>query len=74
MIRYSFETLDAHRVESTALSSNPASVNMNDRMIEEGVMRDRYFVSSGGILGTFVDEHRYRPLRSEWNEQLKQKG
>lgn len=63
-IRYSFEKLDALRVESTALSSNPASINMNDRMIHEGTLKERYLIE-----GEPVDEHMYRLLKAEWLAQ-----
>jgi len=34
---------------------------MNDRMIEEGVLKERYL-----IRGQPADEHLYRLLKSEW--------
>ena len=39
-----------------------------DRMIEEGVFRERYFMSD-----RWIDEHCYRLLRTEWEEQNAQK-
>ena len=65
MMRFCFSELNANRMESTALSSNPASLHMNDRMIEEGVLRERYFVGD-----TYVDVHCYRLLKAEWIDQL----
>src|SRR6185295_17766357 len=37
MLRYCFDQLHVDRVESTALSTNPASLSMHDGMIKEGV-------------------------------------
>jgi RimJ/RimL family protein N-acetyltransferase len=61
MIRKSFTELGARRIESSALSTNRAALKMNDRMMEEGVLRERYL-----IRGKPVDEHLYRLLKSEW--------
>jgi len=68
-IRYSFEKLDALRVESTALSSNPASINMNDRMIQEGTLKERYLIEGVPVA---VDEHIYRLLKQEWLAQTQE--
>jgi hypothetical protein len=65
MIRKCFTELDVHRVESSALSTNPRAMKMNDRMVEEGVLWHRYIVR-----GQYVDEHLYRLLKTEWLEQL----
>jgi RimJ/RimL family protein N-acetyltransferase len=65
MIRKCFTELGARRIESSALSTNPRSLKMNDRMIEEGVLKERYL-----IRGQPADEHLYRLLKSEWLAQL----
>jgi Acetyltransferase (GNAT) domain len=64
MLRKSFEEFGARRVESTALSTNEASLRMSDRMIGEGILKDRYTV-----FGKPVDEHLFRLLRTEWDQQ-----
>jgi RimJ/RimL family protein N-acetyltransferase len=64
MIRKCFTELGARRIESSALSTNPRSLKMNDRMIEEGVLKERYV-----IRGQTADEHLYRLLKSEWLAQ-----
>ena len=68
MIRFCFSDLKANRVESTALSSNPASLRMNDRMVEEGILRERYLVGE-----TYVDVHCYRLLKAEWLNQVQRR-
>jgi RimJ/RimL family protein N-acetyltransferase len=68
MIRSCFTDLEANRVESTALSSNPASLRMNDRMVEEGILRERYLVGE-----TYVDVHCYRLLKTEWLNEVKKR-
>jgi RimJ/RimL family protein N-acetyltransferase len=65
MIRKCFTELGARRVESSTLSTNPRALKMNDRMIEEGILRQRYV-----IRGQYADEHLYRLLRTEWDAQL----
>jgi RimJ/RimL family protein N-acetyltransferase len=65
MLRKSFEELGAHRVESSVISSNGASLRMQDGMIQEGVLKDRCVVGS-----RTYDEVLFRLLRSEWEEQL----
>ncbi len=70
MIRKSFMDLNARRVESSALSSNPASLKMNDRMIQEGVLKDRVLIKmyDWGVPQA-ADEVVFRLLRHEWLEQ-----
>jgi RimJ/RimL family protein N-acetyltransferase len=65
MIRKCFTELGAWRVESSTVSTNIASIKMNDRMIEEGVVRGRWM-----IRGARCDEHIYRLLKPEWEAQL----
>jgi hypothetical protein len=69
MIRKCFTELGARRVEASALSSNPRSLKMNDRMVPEGVLKERYV-----IRGQPVDEHLFRLLKSEWQAQLAASG
>jgi RimJ/RimL family protein N-acetyltransferase len=65
MLRKSFTELNAHRVESSALSGNVASLEMQDGMIEEARLLQRVRV------GTEVyDEVRFRMLKHEWELQL----
>jgi hypothetical protein len=68
MIRKCFTELDANRVESSTLSTNPRALKMNDRMVEEGVLRQRYLIRN-----QYADEHLYRLLKSEWLTQLAQR-
>lgn len=66
LIRYCFEHIRAHRVESTALSTNEASMRMHDGMIEEGTLKDRYLVNH-----KWIDERWFRILRQEWEAQTR---
>jgi RimJ/RimL family protein N-acetyltransferase len=68
MIRKCFTELDVNRIESSALSTNPRAMKMNDRMVEEGVLRQRYLIRN-----QYVDEHLYRLLKAEWLTQLAQR-
>lgn len=61
LLRKCFTEFGAARAESYALSSNPASVHMQDGMIHEGTLRDRFLID-----GQRVDEMIFRMLRSEW--------
>lgn len=65
MLRKSFEELRARRVESSVISSNAASLRMQDGMIQEGILKDRCRVGS-----QTYDEVLFRLLRSEWEKQL----
>jgi GNAT superfamily N-acetyltransferase len=65
LIRKCFTELNAYRVESTALSTNDASMKMHDGMIAEGILKDRYTVH-----GQPVSEHWFRLLRPEWDAQI----
>jgi RimJ/RimL family protein N-acetyltransferase len=65
MLRKSFEDLRARRVESSVISSNTASLRMQDGMIQEGVLKDRCVVGS-----QMYDEVLFRLLKSEWENQL----
>jgi RimJ/RimL family protein N-acetyltransferase len=65
MVRKSFTELDARRVESSTLSSNTASLEMQDGMIEEGRLLQRV-----QIRGEAHDEVLFRLLRPEWERQL----
>lgn len=66
-IRKCFTDLEARRIEASALSTNPACLKMNDRLIAEGVLKDRYVIRQ-----QFVSDHLFRLLKSEWLEQLAQ--
>ncbi|MBZ5508691.1 MAG: GNAT family N-acetyltransferase [Acidobacteriia bacterium] len=61
LLRKCFTEFDAARVESSALTSNPASIHMQDGMVHEGTLRDRFLID-----GQRVDEMLFRLLRSEW--------
>jgi RimJ/RimL family protein N-acetyltransferase len=61
LLRKCFTEFAAARVESSALTSNPASIHMQDGMIYEGTLRDRFLLN-----GQRVDETIFRLLRSEW--------
>ena len=65
LIRRSFEYLNARLVESSALGTNVAGIEMNDGMIEDGVLRKRWL-----IRGREVDERVYRLTRDEWKDQI----
>lgn len=68
MLRKCFRELGARRVESSVISCNTASLQMQDGMIQEGVLKDRCVVG----LKTY-DEILFRLLKSEWEEQLREK-
>jgi hypothetical protein len=68
MLRRCFEQLGARRVECSTVSTNIAAMKMSDRMVEEGVLREKWIVR-----GRPCDEHLYRLLKSEWLEQLASK-
>jgi len=68
LLRKSFAELNARRVESSALSSNPASITMQDGMILEGTLKGRFIID-----GREVDELLFRLLRSEWESQQQTK-
>ena len=61
LLRKCFTEFGAARVESSALTSNPASINMQDGMIHEGTLRHRFMIN-----GQRVDEMIFRLLPSEW--------
>jgi len=61
LLRKCFTEFGAARVESSALTSNAASILMQDGMIHEGTLRDRFMIN-----GQRVDEMIFRLLRSEW--------
>jgi RimJ/RimL family protein N-acetyltransferase len=65
LVRKSFTEFNAIRVESSALSCNPASVQMQDGMIQEGTLKSRFLID-----GERVDEMVFRLLRSEWERQI----
>ena len=65
LLRESFTKLKARRVESSAISSNRASLAMQDGMIEEARFVERFL-----IRGQLYDEVRFRLLRREWDDQL----
>lgn len=65
LLRYSFMKLGVHRVESTVVSGNEASMAMHKGgMNEEG--RQRAAVKVGG---QYYDRVMYGLLRDEWEEQ-----
>jgi RimJ/RimL family protein N-acetyltransferase len=68
MLRHAFEKLDARRVESSVLATNPASIEMQDGMVQEGVLRRRVLVD-----GKEIDELLFAMLRSEWNVARRQR-
>lgn len=61
LISKCFTDFEARRVESTALSTNPASIKMRDWMIYEGTLKARYLID-----GQEIDELIYAITRSEW--------
>jgi RimJ/RimL family protein N-acetyltransferase len=61
LLRKCFTEFGAARVESSALTSNPASIHLQDGMIHEGTLRNRFQIN-----GQRVDEMIFRLLRSEW--------
>jgi RimJ/RimL family protein N-acetyltransferase len=63
MLRKCFSELGARRVESSVISSNTASLQMQDGMIQEGVLRQRCLVDS-----RVYDEILFRLLKSEWEQ------
>jgi RimJ/RimL family protein N-acetyltransferase len=65
MLRKCFEDLGARRVESSVISSNAASLRMQDGMIQEGVLKDRCVVGP-----QTYDEVLFRLLRTEWEGHL----
>ena len=69
MLRHAFEKLDARRVESSVLATNPASIEMQDGMVQEGVLRRRVLVH-----GEEVDELLFAMLRWEWNVARMRRG
>lgn len=69
LLRKCFTDFGAARVESAALTSNPASVLMQDGMIYEGTLRDRFLLN-----GRRVDEMIFRLLRSEWESGALDRG
>lgn len=65
MLRKCFEGLGARRVESSVISSNDASLRMQDGMIQEGILKDRC------VVGTQTyDEVLFRLFKNEWEQQL----
>jgi RimJ/RimL family protein N-acetyltransferase len=64
LTRKCFEELDARRVESSALSSNPASVHMQDEMTLEGTLKSRFVID-----GEVIDELLFGCLRRDWEIQ-----
>ena len=69
MLRKSFVDFNARRVESTAIASNIASLRMQDGMIQEGVLKER------SLIGTqLYDEFIFRMLKSEWEEQNRERA
>jgi hypothetical protein len=65
MIRKSFTDLGARRVASSALSTNSPAIRMNDRMVLEGTLKERWI-----IRGKPTDENLYRIMKEEWLAQL----
>lgn len=61
LIRKCFIDFDARIVEGSALSTNPASINMRDWMSLEGTLKARLLIK-----GVEVDELLYRITRTEW--------
>lgn len=66
LLRHCFTELNARRVETTALSSNPASIQMQDGMIHEGTLVGRFMIDDAP-----VDELLFRLMRSEWRGEKK---
>jgi RimJ/RimL family protein N-acetyltransferase len=67
LIRKCFVEFAARRVESTALSTNPASINMRDWMRHEATLKARFLID-----GQEVDELMYKIMRPEW-EMIEQR-
>ncbi len=65
MLRKCFVELGARRVESSVISSNAASLQMQDGMIQEGVLKQRCIVDSQAY-----DEILFRLLKGEWEQQI----
>jgi RimJ/RimL family protein N-acetyltransferase len=63
MLRKCFTELGARRVESSVISSNAASLHMQDGMIQEGVLKKRCLVGS-----EVFDEILFRLLKTEWEQ------
>jgi RimJ/RimL family protein N-acetyltransferase len=64
MLRKCFVELGARRVESSVVSSNDASLRMQDGMIQEGILKQRCVVGAQAY-----DEILFRLLKCEWEEQ-----
>ena len=64
MLKKCFSELGARRVESSVVSQNAASLQMQDGMIQEGILKDRCVVGS-----QVYDELLFRMLKSEWEQQ-----
>ena len=69
LLRKCFTELHARRVESSAIASNVASLEMQDGMIEEARLLERVRVRD-----RVYDEVLFRLLRSEWEEQVANRG
>jgi RimJ/RimL family protein N-acetyltransferase len=67
LLRRCFTEFGVRRVESSALSSNPASLNMQDWMIHEGTLSARFLID-----GEQIDELLFRIMRAEWEDRIEQ--
>jgi RimJ/RimL family protein N-acetyltransferase len=67
MLRKCFTELGARRVESSVVSSNLASLKMQDGMIQEGTLKQRCTIGT-----EHYDEILFRILKTEWEEQNRQ--
>jgi RimJ/RimL family protein N-acetyltransferase len=65
LLRKCFLDFNARRVESSAISSNSASLAMQDGMVEEGRAVERFKVGN-----ELFDEVRFRLLKREWEQQV----
>jgi RimJ/RimL family protein N-acetyltransferase len=63
MLRMCFTGLGARRVESSVISSNLASLKMQDGMVQEAVLKDKCVVGSN-----VYDEIWFRLLKTEWEQ------
>ena len=65
MLKYAFHTLNLHRIKSSVMAPNNASIALHEGVgfVREGLRRETYFRD-----GQWVDEIIYGLLRSEWEE------
>ena len=69
LLRKCFEDLRARRVESSALSSNLPSMNMQDSMKLEGRLEAKYIFD-----GQVLDELIFAKMRGDWKREHEVEG